>query len=223
MDLCIHSLKDLPSTPIDGLTIIPLDWMIEPNDVWISKDGLTIDQLPYGSTIATSSLRRRSIIHAYREDIVFTDIRGNIDTRLNKLNDAPIDGLILAQAGISRLKLDGWITQILDPFTFIPACGQGCIALEVRNEDLHWFEPLLSMDHSNAYHCVLWSREFLKQCHCDCHQPVGFHAKIHGSIIEVAACYGSTIPSCRFTHFTLPLDQKEHVVAKALRQLGVSI
>jgi len=135
IDLAVHSLKDLQTEQPEGLTIGAVCSRGMPNDAFISKTAASIDGLPQGAKVATGSLRRRSQLLNYRPDLDIVDIRGNVPTRLAKFDDSNLDGLILACAGLNRLRLENRISQVIPFGIMLPAVGQGAIAVEVRIQD----------------------------------------------------------------------------------------
>lgn len=220
IDGAIHSLKDLPSQDSDGLTTIILDMPIDPFDGLISKHHIDFEALPYGCTIASSSLRRQACIHHKRKDIHFIDMRGNIDTRLTKLNNDPtIDAIILATAGLNRIDKKDVITQVLDPSWMIPACGQGALAFQCRCEDVEWFEPLISMVHTKTYDGCIMARRFLQQTKAGCHQPVGFYAMYDHNHWHIDAMVGTTIENCRFIHIDTDEHDLDQIVSRTVKRL----
>ncbi|MDP6686161.1 MAG: hydroxymethylbilane synthase [Candidatus Omnitrophota bacterium] len=146
VDFAIHSAKDLPESLSDGLVIAARTKAIDPYDVLVSKQGLTLDKLPYGAKIATSSLRRKDQLKKYRDDFEIVDIRGNIEERLEKLDNSDLDAIVLASAGLMRLGLAHKITQritfkILDPHPL-----QGALAIVTRSKDLELLDLLRVLD-----------------------------------------------------------------------------
>ncbi|NPB05562.1 MAG: hydroxymethylbilane synthase, partial [Aquificae bacterium] len=133
IDFAVHSLKDLPTTLPEGLTIAAYTMRDFPFDALVSREGKTLKELPEGAVVGTSSLRRRAQLKRLRPDLVVKDVRGNVDTRLRKLDEGLYDALILAQSSLERLGWGDRITEVLD--YFIPAVGQGIIAVEAREED----------------------------------------------------------------------------------------
>lgn len=135
IDLAVHSLKDLPSQLGEGLKLAAVMPRENPGDVLISRSGLHLSDLPAGSVIGTSSLRRTAQLKAVRPDLQVIDIRGNVETRIKKMQEQQLDGIILAYAGVKRLGLEHWITQVLPYDIMLPATGQGTIAIETRDHD----------------------------------------------------------------------------------------
>lgn len=209
IDIAVHSLKDVSSVIDERLMILDPILFEDKRDCLISKDHKTLDILRKNAILATSSLRRIACIHHVRPDIQFVNIRGNIETRIQKFEDSNIDGIILAAAGLKRLGLDPLIDEYLDPKIFIPACGQGTIALEIRKEDHSRFKCLSFP--SNASIEAKVEREFLKLCQAGCHYPVGCYAKFEKEHLIVYACLGKTSNDCKFIHATF--KREEHAIA----------
>ncbi|MDQ3374679.1 MAG: hydroxymethylbilane synthase, partial [Acidobacteriota bacterium] len=134
IDLAVHSLKDLQTVQPEGLTIGAVLAREMPNDVLISKRYASIDDLPKGARVATGSLRRKSQLLHYRPDLQIFEIRGNVPTRIKKLEESNLDAMILAFAGVHRLGLDSYIKQIIPFETMLPAVGQGAMAVEIRSD-----------------------------------------------------------------------------------------
>ncbi|MFH1071533.1 MAG: hydroxymethylbilane synthase, partial [Candidatus Glassbacteria bacterium] len=135
VDIAVHSLKDLPTALPDGLIADVITERLHGADALVSRRGLKLADLPGGARLGTGSLRRKVQIAALRPDLVFMDLRGNVDTRLAKLERGEYDAVVLAQAGLVRLGLEGRITELLDPDQVVPAAGQGALAVEYRQGD----------------------------------------------------------------------------------------
>src|SRR5690348_1092863 len=135
IDVAVHSLKDLPTTPIAGLTLAAVPERGPAGDAFVSHKHRRFDELPPGAVVGTSSLRRRSQALHRRPDLNLVNLRGNVETRLRKLDEENLDAIILAEAGLQRLGLGAAITELLDPQWMLPAVGQGALGLECRAED----------------------------------------------------------------------------------------
>lgn len=217
IDLAVHSLKDVGSVMRPDLMLLQHALFEDPRDCLVSKDHQTLMELRPEAKLATGSLRRRACIHRLRPDIQFVDLRGNIETRLQKLKESDWDGLILASAGLKRLGLEALIDEYLDPSFVIPACGQGTLALQIRKEDQGQYEKCFS-ETSRALEVQI-ERDFLMQSQAGCHVPVGCYAKIHGQTVMVDACFGEDEFSCRFVHDTFSLDHWEQIGSQLLKKL----
>lgn len=177
-DLAVHSLKDMPSELPEGLTIGAVPKRVDPRDVLISKEGKTLDQLPQGAVIGTSSLRRSAQLLAFRPDLRIEPIRGNIDTRIRKLNEENFDAIILAAAGIERVNWNGTISQFIPVEISVPAVGQGALAIECRADDEEMLELLASFDHKPTRLAVTAERAFLHKLQGGCQVPLGAYATV---------------------------------------------
>lgn len=187
IDLAVHSLKDMPTELPDGLTLAAISERVDPGDALISPRYQTIDQLPQGAKVGTSSLRRKAQLLHYRPDLVISDLRGNLDTRLQKLETEQLDAIVLAVAGLKRLNWEERITQVLPREICLPAVGQGALAIESRQKD----KPVLAMlaflndEHTRA--AVTAERTFLKEVEGGCQIPVGVYAEATGSSLDIEA------------------------------------
>jgi hydroxymethylbilane synthase len=190
IDLAVHSLKDLPTEQPDGLTIAAVVVRELPNEVFISKEYSSIDELPAGAVVATGSLRRRSQLLNFRPDLRTIEIRGNVPTRIEKAYDREIDGLMLAFAGVHRLGLDEFIREIVPTETILPAAGQAAIAVEIREGDSHLAEFVKAIDAPAISACVKAERTFLHLLDGGCQAPVGALATIEGREIILSGFAG---------------------------------
>lgn len=176
IDLAVHSAKDLPSEMDDRLYIAAFPERICPADALISKHG-ALNKLPTGAVVGTSSLRRRSQLLAARPDIKMADLRGNLDTRLRKLDEGQYDAIILACAGLTRLGLDSRITQVLDYDICLPAAGQGALAIQCRTDDPAC-EIACKLDSSDTRCCVTAERALLARLGGGCQVPIAALAEV---------------------------------------------
>ena len=191
IDMAVHSLKDLQTAQPDGLVIGAVCERETPNDIFISKTGGTIDDLPGGARVATGSLRRRSQLLHYRTDLKIEEIRGNVPTRLRKFDESDVDGMILAYAGVHRLGLGDRISQII-PFDFmLPAVGQGAVAIEVRSDDERTANVVSKLNHQQTRICITAERAFLRRLEGGCQVPIGAHATLDGDTITLEGMVGS--------------------------------
>ncbi|WIG61874.1 MAG: Porphobilinogen deaminase [Ktedonobacterales bacterium] len=179
IDAAVHSLKDLPGTLDARLTLAAVPAREDPRDALVSRSGLTLDALPQGAVVATSSLRRRAQLLHLRPDLQIVDIRGNVDTRLRKAlaPDGP-DAIVLAAAGLRRLGLDGHITELLPVERLVPAVGQGALAVETRASDTHTRKLLRQIDDPATRQAVTAERAVLAALGGGCQVPLGAHAQI---------------------------------------------
>ena len=184
IDMAVHSLKDMPTKLPEGLTLAAYTMRDYPFDVLVSRDGKTLKELPEGAIVGTSSLRRRAQLKRLRPDLKVKDIRGNVDTRLKKLDQGEYDAVILAQSSLERLGWGDRITEILD--YFIPAVGQGIIAVETREDDKELIEFLReSVNDIGSEAEAKAEREFLRTLEGGCQVPMGAFAVVNpdGSMV----------------------------------------
>ena len=161
VDLAVHSLKDLPTESPERLALAAVPAREDPADALISKDGLALADLPAGSAVLTGSLRRGAQLLHLRPDLELRPLRGNVRTRLRKLTESDAAATVMARAGLVRLGLDGHITERLDPTEFLPACGQGALGLQIRQDDAVVHDRLAFLDDPDARYAVSAERSFL--------------------------------------------------------------
>jgi hydroxymethylbilane synthase len=178
VDLAVHSLKDLPTDEVAGLCLAAVPQRESPRDVLISREGLSFEQLPTGAMIGTGSLRRRAQLLHGRSDLRMGDIRGNLDTRLEKLAAGDFDAIVLAQAGLRRLGLEDRITEVLTAAWMLPAVGQGALGIEIRSDDDATRQALASLNHEPTHQAVLAERSLLARLSGGCLAPIGAWARI---------------------------------------------
>ncbi len=184
IDIAIHSLKDLPFKLADGLCLLCVGCEENANDCLISKNGESFSALPSNAKIGTSSLRRRAQLLTLRNDINFVDMRGNIDTRLKKLENNEADAIVLASAGLNRLGLSNKITEHFSVNQIVPAVGQGLLAIECREEDKNVFEAIFKeFANEKALIRAKTERKFLETMNAGCSMPITAHATITGKSI----------------------------------------
>lgn len=187
IDLAVHSLKDMPVELPEGLTLAAITERENPGDALVSPRYGAIDKLPPGAKVGTSSLRRKAQLQRYRPDIVIRELRGNVDTRLKKLETEDLDAIVLAVAGLKRLDLGERITEILSHEVCLPAVGQGALAIETREDDSEVRALLAFLNDKETCQAVTAERAFLKVVEGGCQVPVGVHAKAAGDILELEA------------------------------------
>lgn len=185
VDVAVHSLKDLPTLPVAGLVLAAVPPRGPTGDVFISRRHRSFDELPAGATVATGSLRRRSQILHRRPDLRLADIRGNVETRLRKLEEENLDAVVLAQAGLERLGLGNAITHVLDPAWMLPAVGQGALGLECRADDSATLALLRTLDDAGARAAAAAERSFLFALGGGCLVPIGALATITANLLNL--------------------------------------
>ena len=178
IDIAVHSMKDMPADIPQGLCIGAIPERENPVDVFISRNGAGLSELAAGSVIGTSSLRRGAQLQHARPDIVIQPIRGNLDTRLKKLESENFDALVLAAAGVKRLNLEHKITEYLDPSFMLPAIGQGALCIETRKDDAIVGPLMASLDHAPTRSVVAGERAFLNRLEGGCQVPIAGHGRI---------------------------------------------
>jgi hydroxymethylbilane synthase len=178
-DVAVHSLKDLPTEPVPGLRVWAHPARFDLRDAWIGRDGISYRDLEPGSVVATGSLRRRAQVLHHHPGIAVEDIRGNVDTRLRKFEDGLMAGMFLAMAGLVRLGYDDHVTEALSPREFLPAPGQGALAVEGR-EDASTEALLSPLDEPECRVAVTAERSLLAVLEAGCQVPVGAWARMNG-------------------------------------------
>ncbi len=177
IDMAVHSMKDMPDQPAQGL-IFATAWEREdPRDVLITREGLTFEQLPLHAKIGTGSKRRMYELRSLRPDLTIVPIRGNIDTRIRKIQEEKLDGIVLAAAGLKRIHRESEITQFFPVEEVIPAPAQGVLAIELRERDTALLQKLNALSDAAIARLVDAERTFLKEIGGDCHLPAGAYAR----------------------------------------------
>jgi hydroxymethylbilane synthase len=191
VDVAVHSLKDLPTLPVAGLVLAAVPARGPSGDVLVSRKHARFDDLPTGATVGTSSLRRRSQLLNRRPDLKVVDLRGNVETRLRKLDEQGLDAIVLAEAGLCRLGLEQHITEVLDPGWMLPAVGQGALGLECREADEATRALLSPLNDAATRAAVLAERAFLRGLGGGCLVPIGAHGAIEGEMLHLS---GTVLP-----------------------------
>ncbi len=184
-DAGVHSLKDMPALLPDGLCLVAFPPREDPRDVLLTRAGGGLDDLPRGARVATSSLRRRALLLARRPDLSVEPIRGNVDTRLRKLEEGLCDAMVMARAGLDRLGLKPEHAQLLSVEEFLPAVGQGILGVEMRAADQHLLQVFQALDDGAARAEALAERAFLRRLGAGCHTPVAGLARHAGATVEM--------------------------------------
>ena len=200
IDIAVHALKDMPSDETEDLLINCFLERNDPREVLISHNNDLIKDLKPNSIVGTSSFRREFQLKKIRSDLDYKLIRGNVDTRIKKLNEKLYDAIILSYAGIQSLKLDKNISQIFSTREIIPSVGQGVVALQCRKNDSETIQLLDKVNHKLTNICVIAERQFLKVLEGDCETPVGAIANLVGDQINLEAELFSIDGKQRFYH-----------------------
>ena len=187
VDLAVHSLKDVPTALPAGLRLCAVLERADPRDAVLASSGLALKRLPAGARLGTTSLRRRAQVAALRPDLVLQDLRGNVDTRIRKLREGACDAILLAVAGLERLGRRGEITEILEPDLFLPAPGQGAIALECRESDGPVAAAVAPLDHARTARAVAAERALLAGLQGGCNVPLGAYAVEEDGMLRLTA------------------------------------
>ena len=185
IDIAVHSLKDLPTVLPKGTQLGAILERANHRDVLVSIDGKKLADFTSNNTIATSSLRRKSQLIKLNKEVQLVEIRGNIDTRIRKMHDGYCQGMIMAAAGIERLKLQNHITEYLNENQMLTAPGQGAIAIELRDDDDEILDLISILNHQQSSICVTAERSFLNRLEGGCQIPFAAHATISGDILTI--------------------------------------
>jgi len=231
INVAVHSAKDLPSQTTPGAQIAAVLARAPTDDVLISKHPGGLASVPTGATIATGSVRRQRQLHWKRADLKIVDLRGNVPTRLRKLAENSWEGIVLARAGVERLsfsrtqteiRFEGtrFFLEILPREIFVPAGGQGIIALQIRADDESTKALLESVNDSETLLCLYAEREFLRRLHGDCNFPVGVHATINNGKMKVCAqVFEGASPTPRQAQVEEASDECDQLAAELLRKI----
>ena len=179
IDIAVHSLKDMPAEMAPGLNFGAIPTRENPSDVLISKNGLNFSKLQPGSIIGTSSLRRAAQLRHARADVVIQPLRGNLDTRLRKLESENLDAIVVAAAGVKRLNLEDRVSEYLNEEIMLPAVGQGALCIEIRENDPDVEKLVSALDHSQTRTIVNGERAFLRRLEGGCQIPIAGHGRIN--------------------------------------------
>ncbi|MCH9769984.1 MAG: hydroxymethylbilane synthase [Gammaproteobacteria bacterium] len=190
-DIAVHSIKDMSVFAYPGLELAAICQRGDPSDAWLSAKHHSINELPQGAIVGTASPRRQALLLNTRPDLNIKCLRGNVQTRLNKLDCGEYAGIILATAGLMRLGLENRINQRLDPKQFIAAIGQGAIGIECRENDATIKGLLLSLHDLPTAHCVMAERQVNYYLNGDCHTAIGAYATIENDQLNLKAMVAS--------------------------------
>jgi hydroxymethylbilane synthase len=210
IDLAVHSVKDVPTEFPKGLHLSVISQREDPRDVFISRDGKGLKDLPRKAKIGTSSLRRQAQLLHFRSDLELVPLRGNLDTRLKKLKTMSLDGIVLALAGVKRLGLKERITEIIPTEISLPAIGQGALGIETRLGDKEVEEQIRFLNDKDSWIAVSAERAFLKKLEGGCQVPIAAFARTVGTTFQMDGLVG-TIDGKRLVrhHIEGPIEKAE--------------
>ncbi|MBI4289635.1 MAG: hydroxymethylbilane synthase [Chloroflexi bacterium] len=224
IDLAVHSFKDLPTELTPGMMIGAITRREDARDALVSKSGGTLETLPDGAVVGTSSPRRASQLMVFRPDLEIVNLRGNLDTRLRKVFDGPLDAAVLAAAGLVRLGQKDKISQYVPPEIILPAVGQGALAIEIRENDARMTEIVKTLDDGPTRQAITAERACLGHLGGGCNVPIGVYGRVRGGVLNLQAIvadpHGNHIVR---TGLTGDVDMGEglgHLLARRLLALG---
>ncbi|EKO3558498.1 hydroxymethylbilane synthase [Vibrio metschnikovii] len=189
-DLAVHSMKDVPVDFPDGLGLVTICQREDPRDAFVSNTYHSLEALPHGAIVGTCSLRRQCQIKAARPDIIIKELRGNVGTRLAKLDAGEFDAIVLAAAGLKRLKLEQRIASFISPEQSLPAVGQGAVGIECRLDDQRLLTLLEPLNHADTYDRVICERAMNLTLQGGCQVPIGSYTELDGEQIWLRALVG---------------------------------
>ena len=190
-DLAVHSLKDVPMDLPDGFDLACVMTREDPRDAWVSSRYAHLNDLPQGAVVGTSSLRRTVLLRAMRPDLKIEPLRGNLDTRLRKLDEGQYDGIVLAAAGLKRLGLGERIRHIFDTTEMLPAAGQGALGIEVRSTRNDVVLALQPLAHASTWLTVTAERAVSRAMGGSCSMPLAAHATYDNGVLNLRAAWGA--------------------------------
>lgn len=197
VDLAVHSMKDVPTETPPGLAFAAITEREDPRDCLISRNGWTFETLPRGGRVGTSSLRRQAQLHRHRPDLDVVDLRGNVDTRIRKLESGEVDAIVLALAGVTRLGVRDKVAQIFDEDLMLPAVGQGALGIEIRAGDSQTSRFVAALDDDETHACVTAERALLGELQGGCQVPLGAWGRFRkGELHLEAAVFSAAGSEC---------------------------
>jgi hydroxymethylbilane synthase len=191
VDIAVHSMKDVPAELPEELHLGIITKREDPRDAFISNDYKTLADLPQGARVGTSSLRRKSQLGLMRHDLIISDLRGNLDTRLRKLDEKQYDAIILAAAGLNRLKISARVASFFNPTDMLPAVGQGAVGIELRKADPELLASLSFLADETTAVAVRAERSFLHRLEGGCQVPIGAFAELQGPQLTITGLVAS--------------------------------
>jgi len=187
IDLAVHSMKDVPTEIPEGLVFPAITRREDPRDCLISRTGRSLKGLPTGARIGTSSLRRQAQLRSHRADLEVVDLRGNVDTRIRRLDSGDFDAIVLAVAGVNRLGATSRVTQVMNADVMLPAVGQGALGIETRESDARTRELVESLNDFDSRTCVTAERTLLRELQGGCQVPLGAWAQLRDGELQIEA------------------------------------
>jgi hydroxymethylbilane synthase len=192
VDLCVHSMKDVPTELPDGLVIAAMPERVDPRDALVSgAGGYDLTTLPQGARVGTSSLRRVAQVRALRPDLQIVDVRGNLDTRMRKAEDGEVEAVILASAGITRMGWADRISHYIPTSQMVSAVGQGAIGVEIREDDEFMLHVMERVGHPETMECVTAERVVMRRLEGGCQVPIGAYARYEDETLTMDAMVGA--------------------------------
>lgn len=212
IDLAVHSAKDLATDLPKGLIIGAVLNREDVRDCLVSRDKKKLNELKKGACVGTSSLRRKAQLRILRPDLVLEDIRGNVDTRMKKIEQGEYDGMVLAFAGIKRLGLSQHVSEVFDPEEFLPQAGQGALAVEIREEDHEIKKMISSLNDIQAEQALSAERSFLRTFRGGCQLPAGIYSRMEQDQIWLkGAIYSASDNRCVIDSQSGPVSKGEQI------------
>lgn len=223
-DIAVHSMKDVPSVLPEPLTLCSMLERADPRDAFVSSRHARFDDLPPGAHVGTASLRRQSQLLALRPDLRISPVRGNVETRLRKLDEGQYAAIVLASAGLTRLGLSARIAEYLDVERSVPAAGQGVVGIECRRNDTRAQTLCAILNHADSEHCVRAERAFATRLEGSCQAPIAAFATVQGEMLQltglVAAPDGTQVIRQRCSGPRQHCDQLGITLAEQVLALG---
>ncbi len=217
IDIAVHSLKDLPTELPNGLELAAVTKRHAVEDVLVArKKGFTIDKIKEGGTVATGSLRRQSQLKYLRPDLKVVDIRGNVQTRLKKFEKSKWDAMLMARAGLERMKLKKYISSVIPTYQILPAVGQGALGIEIASSNNFAKEVVLKIHDEKVYYAVLAERAFLRELGGGCQVPIGAFAELKSNGLYLSGYVGSIDGTITFRKKTRGSKQNAEKIGKQL-------
>jgi hydroxymethylbilane synthase len=191
IDIAVHSMKDVPTQNTEGLEMASVLKRADPRDAFISKKYKSLKSLPHGAVIGTSSTRRKSLLLNLRPDLKIVNFRGNVTTRLEKIEKEKVDGTILAASGLKRIKKDDCISSVLSPDFFLPAVAQGVIAVQCRKDDMETKKIISCINDKVTQICTTAERSFLSEMDGSCHTPIASYCVYNRGKLKLTSLVAS--------------------------------